>query len=207
MTLPTPDFTIITDLFSNTWTLGAGWIIPLVLAVLLMAFITRDVKKWGTLAFPIFVLERIMGMPVHMVLLVMSGIIFVIEVLSTQLVGRLLGAYKTPKLGFGKEHRMMKRLDKAEKMEKKRKRIAKSPLTLREIQRKMPKRYQEGITGLRTAETKKEQKFEDYFDKKEKIYTKSLESLNKKRDRIERAKSKYYGYDKALEEEEQRKLE
>lgn len=93
-TIYTPDFTAIKEALTQTWTLGTEWLIPLVIAILVMAVLTRDTDKWKILALPIFVLERIIGIPVHFVLMSVAGIIFVIEALSTQVVGNLLGTAK-----------------------------------------------------------------------------------------------------------------
>ena len=115
MTLPTPNFDAITDLFTNTWTLGTGWLIPLAVAIIAMALITRDVKKWTILAFPIFVLQRIIGMPVHLVLLAFSAMAFAVEVLSTQLIGRMISAIKIhrPK---SREERSLRKIGKRQKV-------------------------------------------------------------------------------------------
>jgi len=95
MAIYEPDFSIATEAFQgNTFILGVEWIIPLALAVFLMAMVTKDLEKWKVLALPIFVMERIVGLPVHYALLMGSGIMFALQVLSTQIVGNLLGATK-----------------------------------------------------------------------------------------------------------------
>lgn len=94
MALPSPDFSIVTELFTETYTLGTEWLIPLAIAIVAMAIVTRDTEKWKVMSFPIFVLLRIMGMPVHFVLLAGSALMFVIEALSTQLGSGLIGTVK-----------------------------------------------------------------------------------------------------------------
>lgn len=93
-TLYTPDFTAIKEALTQTWTLGTEWIIPLVIALLVMAVITKDTDKWKILALPVFALERIIGMPVHFILITIAGILFVVETMSTQVVGNLIGKAK-----------------------------------------------------------------------------------------------------------------
>jgi len=90
----TADFTTIKEAFTNTWALGTEWLIPLALAFVVMAFITRDTDKWKILFFPLIVLERIIGMPVHFILMSAGAILFVIEALSTQVVGNWVSAVK-----------------------------------------------------------------------------------------------------------------
>ena len=93
-TLYTPDFTAIKEALTQTWTLGTEWIIPLVIALLVMAVITKNTDKWKILALPVFALERIIGMPVHFILITIEGILFVVETMSTQVVGNLIGTTK-----------------------------------------------------------------------------------------------------------------
>lgn len=90
----TPDFSAISEAMTETWTLGTEWLIPVALALLVMAVITRDTEKWKILALPLFVLERILGIPVHFVIMSIAGIFFTLEVLSTQVVGNLIGTTK-----------------------------------------------------------------------------------------------------------------
>lgn len=90
----TPDFTAIKEALTQTWTLGTEWLIPVALALLVMAVITRDTEKWKILALLLFVIERIIGIPVHFVIMSIAGILFAIEVLSTQVVGNMIGTTK-----------------------------------------------------------------------------------------------------------------
>jgi len=93
MTL-TPDFSAFTTAFTNTWTLGTEWILPVVLAIMVMAIITKDIEKWKIMMFPMFVIERMLGIPVHFALMSLAGIVFAIETLSTQIVGNLISGVK-----------------------------------------------------------------------------------------------------------------
>lgn len=119
----TPDFTVIKEALTQTWPLGTEWLIPLVIAFLVMAVITRDTDKWKILALPIFVLERIIGIPIHFVLMSIAGIIFVIEALSTQVVGNLIGTVKKwtteAEDGIARESKIFKQLQRAEQHERK----------------------------------------------------------------------------------------
>jgi len=94
MSLPTPDFSAISELFTETWTLGTEWLIPLAVAIVAMVFITRDVEKWKILMLPMVVAERIIGMPVHFLIMAFAGIMFVVEAMSTQVVGNMMSAVK-----------------------------------------------------------------------------------------------------------------
>ena len=78
----TPDFSAISDAFTQTLSFGTEWLIPLALAIVAMALITRDVEKWKVLFLPIVILERILGMPVHIVIIAIAGALFVFETLS-----------------------------------------------------------------------------------------------------------------------------
>ena len=86
----TPDFTAIKEAMTQTWSLGAEWVIPIIIGLLVMALITKDIEKWKILALPIFTLQRIMGMPVHFLLMTIAGGLFALEVLSTQTIGNIL---------------------------------------------------------------------------------------------------------------------
>jgi hypothetical protein len=86
----TPDFTALTEVFTQTWTIGSQWLIPLVLVFLSMALVTRNIEKWKVLFFPMMVTLRIIGLPVHFLILSAGGILFVVELLSTQLIGKVL---------------------------------------------------------------------------------------------------------------------
>lgn len=90
----TPDFSVFTEVFTETWTFGTEWLIPLALAIVSMALITKDIQKWKVLFFPIIVLLRIIGIPVHFLIIIIAGVLFVVEALSTQVVGDLIGTAK-----------------------------------------------------------------------------------------------------------------
>lgn len=119
--VPTPDFSAITDLFTNTVTLGTAWLIPIALTLILMAFVTKDVEKWKTLALPILVLQTVIGIPVHFLLLAGAGVLFVVETMSTQVVGRVFGfikgQVKRPRERFIKEGKILDNFRTAEKHE------------------------------------------------------------------------------------------
>ena len=90
----TPVFTSIKEGMTQTFTLGTEWLIPLALALVVMAFITRDIEKWKILALPIFTMERMIGMPVHFIIMSISAIFFILEVMSTQLIGNIIRGVK-----------------------------------------------------------------------------------------------------------------
>ena len=108
----TPDFTSLYEGITNTWVLGAEWIIPLALAAIIMLAITRDFSKWKVMFLPLLIAERMIGMYPHYLLFVFAGILFGIEVMSTSLGGQILGAAKRY---VGKapiyEHNREKRID------------------------------------------------------------------------------------------------
>jgi len=91
-TLPTytPDWSYMTDAFKNTYILGSGWILPLIMTFIVIIMITRDINKWKILMFPFLVLWNIIGIPVNLVIMIFAGLVFVIEALSTEMGGNLL---------------------------------------------------------------------------------------------------------------------
>jgi hypothetical protein len=86
----TPNYSFIESMFQGTWAFGLSWIIPLIIGFLAMAVITRDVEKWKILFFPIQLMLLIIGLPVSPAILLIGAIIFVIEALSTQVLGGMV---------------------------------------------------------------------------------------------------------------------
>lgn len=114
----TPDYSLITEGFTYTWISGTKLIIPLILILLVMVFITRDVEKWKILALPVAILIRIMGVPTSILILIGAGIIFVIEVASTQVVGNIIGIIRR-NIGIEKRTRKAEKYLSALSKEKK----------------------------------------------------------------------------------------
>jgi len=92
MTLPTytADWSYMTDAFQNTYILGSGWLLPSILTFVIMILITKDINKWKVMALPLMVIWIIIGIKVHLAILILAGIIFVIEALSTEMGGSIL---------------------------------------------------------------------------------------------------------------------
>ena len=86
----TPDFSLFESGYGLTRVLAIEWIVPLILTFLAMAFITRDVEKWKILALPMMTLMFIFGLPVSPFLLMLAGLVFVIEIISTQVLGNTI---------------------------------------------------------------------------------------------------------------------
>lgn len=101
-----PDFSLFEETFTYAYVLGVEWIIPLMITIVGMLIITRDINKWKIMALPMLILTRIAGIPTNIILLMVAGIIFVIEALSTQTVGNILqSVYKGESIMAGKREK------------------------------------------------------------------------------------------------------
>ena len=124
-----PDFSAIREALTETWALGWGFMIPLALAIVGLALITRDTEKWKILFFPILALERIIGIPVHFLILTFGAIMFALEILSLQVIGSLIGAAKKWVSGekeLEKQEKILGLFKRAEKHEEK---LRRTPLS------------------------------------------------------------------------------
>lgn len=70
--------------------LGSDIILPLVISFVVMLIITRDFNKWAYLFFPTSILLFIMGLRVHLMILLISSIVFVISVISMAREGNVI---------------------------------------------------------------------------------------------------------------------
>lgn len=88
-----PDFSYVQEIFKYTYTFGLAWLVPLALMFLAMLVITRDTEKWKIMAFPMSILFWAMGMngsAMWLLIMIIAGVIFVIEALSTQVIGNII---------------------------------------------------------------------------------------------------------------------
>lgn len=81
----TPDFSLLTETFSQISILGATWILPAILVVLSMAFLTRDIEQWKTLAFPMTVMWGFI-MPINLLIYLVTGVIFVLDIINMKVI-------------------------------------------------------------------------------------------------------------------------
>lgn len=94
------DTTIITSLFGRNEFLSVPWFIPLIVIMVTLPIITRDTSKWKILAFPVSVMYMIAGMDVSLLILLISGFLFVQASLSFQALGQIVfgSVDKVPKI-------------------------------------------------------------------------------------------------------------
>lgn len=116
----TPDYTIIQEVFTYSRILLQGWIIPLIVTFLSMLLITRDVEKWKILAFPIWAGWWIVGIRgtglTNFIIFTITAILFVIEILSTQVIGNWIQPLKRRVKGaFDREYRVEQETSRMEK--------------------------------------------------------------------------------------------
>lgn len=88
------DFGVWTEIFTYTYIAGVRWLLPIMLTLIACLLISRDMEKWKIMAFPLLVMQKLMGIDVHFILLSATAILFVIEALSTEFVGNILLASK-----------------------------------------------------------------------------------------------------------------
>jgi hypothetical protein len=85
-------FELLTSALADTTIFNISWIISLIFVFFTLLIITRDVNKWKSLAFPVTILWHIVGITPSFLFYILTGMIFVIDALSLQAIGNVLGA-------------------------------------------------------------------------------------------------------------------
>lgn len=90
--------TLFRNAFGNTEILGWYTIIPFIIVFLTMVLITSEPQKWKTLLLPVTWAWWIAGLNTTFILWVIAGILFASEIMTTQLIGEIIGT-KTKQAG------------------------------------------------------------------------------------------------------------
>lgn len=83
-------FELLNNTFTNTSIVNINWIVSIIFVIFTLLIITRDVNKWKTLALPVTILWHIIGIKPSFILYAITGIIFIVNILSIELIGNIL---------------------------------------------------------------------------------------------------------------------
>lgn len=124
----------IKETFTHTHVFGMSWVISGIAVILTMLLITRDLQKWKTIALPTCVIITLSGLQVSVVLYIIAGIVFAIDLLSLEVSGNIMKGIQRVTGGLAgiakkkvveSEWNKMRVIDKAIKEGGKRERLAK----------------------------------------------------------------------------------
>jgi len=79
------------DMFTSISLFGVDWLMSIILVFFCLLLITRNVHDWKILALPLFTIWHALGVQTSFAVLVLAGIAFVLEMLSFQMIGNLVG--------------------------------------------------------------------------------------------------------------------
>ena len=115
-------FGLLNSVLTDTLVFNISWIISIVFVFFTLLIITRDINKWKTLAFPVTILWHIVGITPSFLFYIVTGIMFIVDALSLETIGNVLGAIvtNTKNIGTNKEkikirNMMSKELDRKRK--------------------------------------------------------------------------------------------
>lgn len=89
---------LIQHLFTETTLFGFDTAINIIITLFTLLIITRDTKEWATLALPVQVILRIIGLKANLIILMLSVITFVTTNLSITTLGNKLKARNDNKI-------------------------------------------------------------------------------------------------------------
>lgn len=81
---------------------GQNWIISIIILFLTLIILTREYEKWKGLALPVSLAWWVGGIKPNMVILLATGVIFVIDALSIQVINDFMGISKEIEKAKGK---------------------------------------------------------------------------------------------------------
>ena len=91
MTLYNITNTLWTQTFQQTTLLGVDWLVSIPIILISLALITRDMESWKSMAFVMAVAWSSVGIHVNAIILIITGIMFVIDTLSIQIITNIIG--------------------------------------------------------------------------------------------------------------------
>lgn len=80
----------IADIVGQTGFLNTPWLVHSILTLLTLIILTRDVNKWKQLALPITMLWHIIGIQPSYLMYLGAGIVFIIDNLSINIIGKTI---------------------------------------------------------------------------------------------------------------------
>ena len=164
---------LIKDVFVNSTILGSSWLWQLVFLFGSMAIISRNISDWKSLALPLVTGWHLIGFHFSWIFFGISGIVFVLENLSTKVVDSAIagvgGALKGSMLGKqGREKRMLDiRKSRKERMDV-RDEIRKLDKKYKKKQLKGEEPFKRGTSISDIMEMRKSYNAENIMEKKEK---------------------------------------
>lgn len=93
----TVGYNLLKDSITNTSVFGLDWILPTFLIVIVCIIITRDINKWKIIAFPTSILLGIAGLWTNPVIIILLGLVFAVETISTQTIGNVIDTLRNKK--------------------------------------------------------------------------------------------------------------
>lgn len=87
--------TLWTEMFQQTTILGVDWLFSAGIILIALAVITRNFNSWKVLAFPVSIAIHSVVTPVNMIVLMVTAVLFVIDSLSLEAIGRIAEIAKT----------------------------------------------------------------------------------------------------------------
>lgn len=93
---------LLNDLFTDVTVFGVDWIIALITTIMIMLIISRDPEKWKVLLLPVTIVVGILGLTPTIIQYFIGAILFVINTMSTQVMGYIATAVKRP-IAYGSE--------------------------------------------------------------------------------------------------------
>lgn len=90
-------FSLFGTLFGDIFVFNISWIISILLTFITLTLISTNVKEWKTLSLPVILGWYVVGIRPFLGILVISGIFFVIDNLSIDVIGDVLTVSKDKK--------------------------------------------------------------------------------------------------------------
>lgn len=84
------------EVVNQTTIFGIDYAIGTILTALTLLLITRDMEKWKVMALPVMIAYQVIGVTQSKPLFLLAGVLFIIEALSIQTVGDIIGAVAPP---------------------------------------------------------------------------------------------------------------
>ena len=106
---------LFTDTFVNTHIAGVSWIAPLLVIIFSLLLITRDFDKWKLLALNVIIGWSIVGLHVSFALWIFAVILFVVEGISLQILGSMIGKVSETMSDFGRPLKRERAISKSQR--------------------------------------------------------------------------------------------
>lgn len=86
-------YDFLTEMFQNTLVFNLEWLVATIVIIITLVLISRITSNWKILAYPVTIMWDIAGLKPNMLIYIITAILFVINALSLETIGSVLGKF------------------------------------------------------------------------------------------------------------------